>query len=532
MFLLLFGIISLLEHICERTYKICLCALILFLTAANYWSLHNLVFIVLVIAMYFLWHENLCGYIKKCIHDIGDVIKQKKALTIFFAVTAIVWISLIGSIYIEQNGNLQRPGLDAEGGFSENEVFERALTANPSFWSIELFNPVVGSWQAEQNNYIHNARYIGIGVCVCSLLSIFYIKKKNIRLFWALSILMLLISSVPGFMLPIWKRTLSFDRHFFLFYAHFLEISLLLLSGGGLCEIVEGNNLRIDGKIKKTLMLIAFVASGIIVISFMIKKLPQTSQRSVMLMGILLVLSSGCLFLFKEYKNKKFIVLYLLVFLADITRYYYECSVQDYIFTEQFFPREFSRKSEVAKCFDGDEDNTFKQNIIELSPPLWNYLWPTNTYMPSLKSIDYANALKDSQYILEADTSIDQNSVLFYSDLKDYDGNTVFGSEERMTGEYTIVEYGYNDFTINVKTMQDGYILFGIPFDKLWKASIDGKRIDIECANVKYMYIFVEKGEHEIELHYYPFARRIYLGAIILVFVMLIICIWKKELNI
>lgn len=529
MFLLLFGILSLLENISGRTYKRCLCIMLLFLAAANYWSVHNLVFILMVLIVYIMWKENLCDYIKKCIQGIWKVLKSEKWFTAAFVVVSVIWVVLIVSVYAEQCNFLPRPGSDGTGGFSENEAFERALTANPSFWTVELANPVVGSWQVEQNNYIHNARYIGVGVFVCAVLSLLFLNKKKIRMFWTLCVIMLLVCMVPGFMLPVWKLFLSFDRHFFLFYAHFLELSFLFLGGGCLYEIIEVRKGTTDDAIKRILLILVFFAVILFLLGFLIPSFSQETKRSIFLLSVLVILSSGCLFFFKKSGDKRYLILYLLIFFTDITRYYYECSMQDYIFTESFFQRESSGSIDVAKCFQGEENNTFKQNIVALSPPLWNYLWPSNNYMPSRKSVQYANMLNDPQFVRKVDRAIEENAVLFYNSLSEYNGITVFDRGQRMDGEYTITEYGYNDFLMKVKPGKGGYVLFGMPYDALWEITVDGKKADVQCADVKYMYIAIEPGEHEIELHYRPFARRIYGAAVVLAILMIIIFIRERN---
>lgn len=41
-----------------------------------------------------------------------------------------------------------------------------------------------------------------------------------------------------------------------------------------------------------------------------------------------------------------------------------------------------------------------------------------------------------------------------------------------------------------------------IPFDKGWKAIVDGKETELMQADIMYMMLPLEEGEHEIELCY------------------------------
>ena len=64
-----------------------------------------------------------------------------------------------------------------------------------------------------------------------------------------------------------------------------------------------------------------------------------------------------------------------------------------------------------------------------------------------------------------------------------------------------------------INTGEQKLLFFSIPFDKGWKARIDNKEIKSFMANIGFMGIIIDKGEHEIELSFTP--RFYYTGAMI-----------------
>ena len=56
-------------------------------------------------------------------------------------------------------------------------------------------------------------------------------------------------------------------------------------------------------------------------------------------------------------------------------------------------------------------------------------------------------------------------------------------------------------------------LFFSIPFDKGWKAKVDGKETELIIANIGFTGLLLDKGVHQIELSFTP--RLYYLGAII-----------------
>lgn len=63
-------------------------------------------------------------------------------------------------------------------------------------------------------------------------------------------------------------------------------------------------------------------------------------------------------------------------------------------------------------------------------------------------------------------------------------------------------EFEGNHVFVNAAADADKYLFFAIPYSDGWSASIDGRDVPVERANIGFMMIPVGKGEHNIELIY------------------------------
>lgn len=59
-----------------------------------------------------------------------------------------------------------------------------------------------------------------------------------------------------------------------------------------------------------------------------------------------------------------------------------------------------------------------------------------------------------------------------------------------------------NTITGNISLTDDKLLVLSIPYQKGWTAYVDGKKVDIQKANLMYMGISLEPGEHEIRLRF------------------------------
>ena len=64
------------------------------------------------------------------------------------------------------------------------------------------------------------------------------------------------------------------------------------------------------------------------------------------------------------------------------------------------------------------------------------------------------------------------------------------------------IKYEVNHFSGKIVANKKKVVCMIIPYSKGWSAKVDGKETKIYKTNGMYMGILVEKGEHQIELHY------------------------------
>jgi len=76
-----------------------------------------------------------------------------------------------------------------------------------------------------------------------------------------------------------------------------------------------------------------------------------------------------------------------------------------------------------------------------------------------------------------------------------------------------ITEHGQNIIKGKINLSKKKLLFFSIPYDKGWKAEVDGKEVELELVNIGFMGLIVDKGEHAVELNYSP--PYIYAGTII-----------------
>ena len=504
MWMLLYAVINFLLYTDSKQLKKLFGATLCFAISANYWTLHNLLFIITVISLYIFSQKNISSYIDNKLKEIGRLIARNKFISLVTICCLGIWIVVLGSAFIEQYSNYSRymeniDNVFVNNGYSIERVFNRAIGLSPAYLTFELFDPVIR--ETSGYNYIHYARYIGISLLPLLLLALYHKYEKTL-FFLKLCIINLVICFVPGFLLPVWNKVFNFDQHYFYMYAHFLEISVLLFAAVSFEEYVDkGGNAIL---LKKT----GIVVSIILVLGWLID---YNVERRFILAAVLLMLSVFALWMNEKYKGSFWLILFLLIYLADITRYYYESALGDYSYMDEVAHKAGEGNGMLRSTFELVENNTFEAGIAENSPPVFTHLWPTNKYLPS-KSYSELKAYQEKDgFIDRVDYSFDDRQDLhFYKKLDEFDGQAVSTMEDRVEGEYLIEDYGYNDWTIQCNVQTDGVIVFNLMYDKLWDIYVDGEKVETQTVNINYLGINIAEGAHQITISYRPLARTIY----------------------
>lgn len=68
----------------------------------------------------------------------------------------------------------------------------------------------------------------------------------------------------------------------------------------------------------------------------------------------------------------------------------------------------------------------------------------------------------------------------------------------------SVSEHGQNRVKGKITLAGKGILFFSIPFDRGWRAKVDGKNVRPARVNIGFMGLFLDSGAHEIELEYTP----------------------------
>jgi len=90
-------------------------------------------------------------------------------------------------------------------------------------------------------------------------------------------------------------------------------------------------------------------------------------------------------------------------------------------------------------------------------------------------------------------------------------------------------------FTAHIDAKEAGLLVFTIPYDKGFSATVDGEKTEVILCDVAFMGVWVEPGEHEIAFTYRTRGLRLGLAMSAVATVMLgayIVLVRKKKLKI
>lgn len=82
--------------------------------------------------------------------------------------------------------------------------------------------------------------------------------------------------------------------------------------------------------------------------------------------------------------------------------------------------------------------------------------------------------------------------------MKDYKEQVQKLSEETLQN----LQVGNNKLSGDISVSKEKMLCISLPYSEGWKAYVDGKEVEVYQANVGYMGLLLEKGEHYIEMKY------------------------------
>jgi uncharacterized membrane protein YfhO len=95
----------------------------------------------------------------------------------------------------------------------------------------------------------------------------------------------------------------------------------------------------------------------------------------------------------------------------------------------------------------------------------------------------------------------------------------------------TLQEHDQNHLKGKIQLNRKKLLFFSIPYDPGWKVKIDGQETDVARVNIGFLGVIIERGEHTVELEYFP--RHVASGAVVSVLAFLLygFCLLSRSIR-
>lgn len=130
---------------------------------------------------------------------------------------------------------------------------------------------------------------------------------------------------------------------------------------------------------------------------------------------------------------------------------------------------------------------------------------------------------------IDGETDFDETKLsIYYHPINDT------GIMERQQNVMRDVQVDNNRISGSIVCEDREYLFLSVPYSKGWTAYIDGQKTDVLRANIGFMALPLEGGQHHIELEYVTPGLRLGIGCSLLslgIIVVICFCNKKKEIN-
>jgi hypothetical protein len=541
-FFLLAALIAYLKRPTPRLLSVLVAAGLIQLASSNYWTLYNSPFVVFLVAGYGVTYPNqvrrACLRTREIIHRHKRTAWAVGGLT---AITALLWIVLIGSIVVGQSNNYYRRGEDEKLSVAPIATLNTAPPVDFRTWN--LFTPDIhASTTAPYNRFLtmHSAGYIGLFLLPLLVILLLYRWRRVERWLLILTVASLTIVMATPVFLWLWKTIpfMNHIRHFVRFYTSYWRLGLILLGGASLDYVLtadleehERRTFRISMAVLGGLSLITMMLSGVI--------LPPTLG----VMGLFSLVASVLVLQLIDASTTGqrllMVGLFILFSFADLSRYFVVVNHYDNDFTadrwakvERPLPR--AVRAVFSKPMPIPQASHFVESVHGYIP-VPNDFWPLNNYILH-KNVKALTELPKG-VMLETWTKQDSlvqfykpDQIKYVPDQKsalamaavNFDGSLLI-EHDSMQPTYTAsptsapaafgyqkTMWQYNLFGFQVDIPQNGWLSIGQMYDPAWRVMLDDKRVNPSKANFVRQAVPVSTGHHSITMDYQPLARRLY----------------------
>lgn len=570
-FFLLATALAALQRPTPRRFLLLAIAALIQLTSANYWTVFNSWFFLIVSAAYWWVYPN---QVRRLFVRILRWVKQRRLIAatalVMWVITLATWMLIMGSVAWEQGGKY----VGQSEPYTATEAYGRVREIRR--FTTELFNPNIKraliSYPAR--NDMHSARYLG--VVLIPLLVLVAASRWYRRERWLIlsAVGVLIVCMAPPFLLALWEKFpfMGRVRHLFDFYTHYWQLLVVLLAGAGM-EILIGRLHK-----ESTRRVFAALIAGLAIISLVILlaflafsqnfNLDNPNLQANLHVALLVLITSVVitqLLRFPTITNRRLFILVILVLAtADLTKYFWEVNRLDRVFTAERFHTPVLLTSEAQQKFRAVWPDPILTQGFDAGRsgnlPVANDVWPFNIYMrhhdlrqlfetpgafykrelegPPLEFFATAIPVSSSGQI----NTLIENSPELYTSNKAVLIHDVLPPVPQVLDLKSVIapagftyqfhQSGYNAFDFEITAPQAGWLLIRQLKDPNWEIIVDGHPAQPVKANVAGMGLPVEAGRHVIHMEYIPLARRFYWTACALLCLTLLtlgIIAWRSQ---
>ncbi len=543
LFLLLSACLAALRRPTPRRLLLLVGAALIQIVSVNYWTLYNTFFVVAVLGGYLGTHPIQARRLfRRAWQAVADRPRTATALGLGVLATLALWGVLLGSVLREQSKAYVRTA----GSFSTVDAYNRVQEMRQ--YTLELFNPnVMRPLRAYPVlNEVHNARYIG---CVLlPLLLLFPLRRWRRQDRWLVlaALGVLVVCLVPPWLLGAWKLIPQMDRirHLFYFYTQYWQIMGVLLAGASFDALLRQ---RYGTEERRRLVGATGGLCALLVVLLIV--LGATTQffasEDVHLQGnlhfaLLTLATSAALLQALWHPGRRgwatFATVALVLLVTDLSKYYWEVSGIDRVFTRRHFhqydkfPPEVRatlcrpwRALDPARGWDGG----LPDNL-----PIGNDFWPRNAYLlpksalPLLAAPMFTcRALEgapvsfspEARYLTtaaEAVRAAEDDPSLVVDDavllVQEPPEPPSAGDGAGGAFAYRFLTCDYNGFALEVTAPRSGWVYLRQLHDPLWRVTVDGQPVKAIPALFAGTGVPLSGGAHVLRMDYRPLARRLY----------------------
>jgi hypothetical protein len=482
-----------------QTALLALAAGLVQLASFNYWTLFNSWFIAIFLGSYVVVHPTQLRRAGRRLW--GMVRRWPWRVTAVAAGTCVVgasWIVTIAVALREQSAAYERT--------ESLELIQAVYRLQPLFYLGRMFEPDLDPVAVQPGGTyltMHHAVYLGAFLLPLLVALPFYRLRRLERclLLGTAALLPICFAALPvrwAWEHVPWMNNL---RHLFLFYPAYVRLIVVLLGCACLDRILMGGRVRAVRAVLAALVLVGIVA--------LYRGGPWTGRGPVRLIGapeallVVIPATAVAVALSRPSSRNRALLggVIVLVALVDLGTYFRYVSRLDGDFTASWFllgrplpPRIVGAlKRPWAPLDPGDPEALF-YNL-----PFKNQFWPINTFMPHVYEWE-GRRLRERPW----------GEFVGFHPRADPTWMSGRAADVLMPLPHEWRHRDYNSWSMVVDAPEAGWLSLAQLHDPAWRATVDGRPVGTERANVVRSAVPIDAGRHEVAMEYRPLSRRLY----------------------